>query len=210
MRYFKHKVRNNIIGLEFGNPQEPNDYEEVLPEDFQTTVRTVSEETLYSIISDRISEKKELCKVSGVLVGDKWFHTTSDSKFQYLGLRDLSSKSETEELYILGNPVIWKTMDKSLVPMTKTLIDSIITKVMELDAICHYTAEQHKQGLLNSSDKANYDFSHGWPNGFIEEPLPPALPDEVVDEPLPSNPPVIAAYLDYVPTPTPEWMNYSE
>lgn len=119
---------------------------------------------------EAIKAKRFERKAAGVNVGGKWFHTDNEeSRVQQLGLKDLARDTLAAGgtmqtvLQKLGQNIAWKTMDGTRVPMTAQLAFDVVAAVGDLDALCHYVADQHEAAMRASPDPAAYDFSGGWP-----------------------------------------------
>jgi hypothetical protein len=125
-----------------------------------------------------IKAERERRKTGGVKVNiagvGKWFHTDNDSRIQQLGLKDRARDllgaggAMTDNIFILGQQVNWKTMDGSFVPITAQATFDIVSAVGDLDAVQHATAEAHKAAMEASADPASYDYSTGWQAIFGE------------------------------------------
>lgn len=118
---------------------------------------------------EAIKAKRSAVKDGGAKVGTKWFQTDSDSRIQYLGLKDkardamMAGGTSTTILYQLGQPIMWKTYDNSFVQVTVQLAIDIVAAVSDLDAGSFAKAEQHRMAMMTAVDPAAYDFSFGWP-----------------------------------------------
>jgi hypothetical protein len=96
----------------------------------------------------------------GVLVGDTWFQTDSDSRSKYLGMKlmgnDLSASAQ------------WKTLNGNLKSLTPQVITDIINAITVSDQALMMAAEAKKIELFASSSPATYLVTSGWPISFIE------------------------------------------
>ena len=121
---------------------------------------------------EAIKVERDHRKAGGVLVNGKWFHSDSDSRIQYLGLKDRARDllgtggAMADNITILGHPVKWKTMDGSMVDVTAQVAYDIVTAVGDLDAQLFLIAETHKSTMETSLDPTSYDYSTGWPQSF--------------------------------------------
>lgn len=120
----------------------------------------------------RIKEKRDIVKASGVKVGTKWYHTDTDSRIQHLVLKDqardlvAAGLPDTARLQKLGQDVRWKTMDGSFIYLTVKHAFDIVAAVGDLDAAAFAVAETHRTAMESSADPAFYDFSGDWPEIF--------------------------------------------
>lgn len=127
-----------------------------------------------SIKAERHQRKAGGIKVT-VSGTDKYFHSDTDSRIQYLGLKDrardilAAGGTMADPIVILGQPVVWKTMDGSFVPITVQIAFDIVAGCAELDALLFGTAEGRKAVMEASADPAAYDASAGWPAAFGEQ-----------------------------------------
>lgn len=124
------------------------------------------------IITERLSNEQaiawEAIKVErdsrerdgGTKVGDKWFHSDSDSKIKQITLMMLGDN-------IPAN-LQWKTMDGSFVLMTPVLAMQIFQTASANVPTIYARAELHKQAMLQVAEPLKYDFSTGWPQTFAE------------------------------------------
>jgi len=94
-------------------------------------------------------------QLSGIKVGNYWFHSDNSSRIKYLGLLMIGAN-------IPAN-LQWKTMTGVFVTMTQTLAGQIFSAIAAFDSQSFIKAEQHKAAMQASSDPLSYDFSTGWP-----------------------------------------------
>src|SRR5690606_3496912 len=93
-------------------------------------------------------------KFNGVYVSNKWFHTDTFSRTQWLGMMMLGQN-------VPG--IQWKTMDGTFVTITPTLVQDVFQAISVADSAIFQNAEIHRLAMEASIDPANYDFSTGWP-----------------------------------------------
>lgn len=119
-----------------------------------------------------IQEIRDGLKSKGVQVEGKWFHSDSDSRIQYLALKDISrdildSGGDISSLIKISNrSVDWKTMDGSFITLTVGLVLEIVKKLAELDNTLFLVAQNHKEKMLAAKDPSVYSYKQGWPKGF--------------------------------------------
>lgn len=114
------------------------------------------------------SERKSRVN-GGVQVGDHWYHTDVDSRVQHMQLsRDADAiiaagGSLSDQLLVGGNPVIWKTMANTFLPMTAGLAQSVVEAIKLLDAQAFARAEALRAQIEASEDPEAIDITAGWP-----------------------------------------------
>ena len=111
---------------------------------------------------EEIKAERDEKKAGGVKVGDKWFHSDDTSRIQQIGLVMMGAN--------LPANLMWKTMDGSFILMTQTLAGQIFQTIAYSDQNIFKVAETHRMNMEASDDPANYDFSQGWPETFLEGP----------------------------------------
>jgi hypothetical protein len=123
-------------------------------------------------IWSRIQQIRDAHYAGGVQVGEHWFHTDLDSKVLYLSLKDSgrdmldAGGALTDVITVAGYPVLWKTMDGTMVPMTIQLGNDIVAAAKQLQAQVFAVAEGYHEALLESKAPAKMDFTSGWPPMF--------------------------------------------
>lgn len=125
---------------------------------------TQAEVDAYSLTQDRatvwarIKAHRDQCKAEGVKVGDKWFHSDVDSRIQQLALVMMGANVP---------PVAWKTMDGSFATMSQALAGQIFQATAARDMAVFSAAEQHRAAVNASTDPLSYQFTAGWPAGYV-------------------------------------------
>lgn len=110
----------------------------------------------------------------GVLVSANWFHTDTDSRIKWLGLKDsardmLIAGAEPSQLVMVDDETVpWKTMTGEFIPVTAQLALDVVEAVKVLDSKLFKRAEQHWALMLASADPGAYDYSSGWPDRFAD------------------------------------------
>jgi hypothetical protein len=112
-----------------------------------------------------IQAERDRRKFAGVFIPSvgKWFHSDDSSRIQTIGLVMMGAS--------LPNGIMWKTLDNSFVPMTRTLANQVFQAVGAKDVAIFTTAEQHKLQVFASNDPINYDFltlTPKWPKIYGE------------------------------------------
>lgn len=99
-----------------------------------------------------------------VMVGgvQKWFHSDDPSKIKQLAL------VKAADLNQMPADLQWKTMDRSFVLMTNEIAYAVYIEAMMMSTRIFAIAEQHRQGIMASTDPENYDWSTNWPQMFSE------------------------------------------
>lgn len=108
----------------------------------------------------KIQTERDRRKVSGVKVGENWYHSDDTSRIQQLGLVMFGENMPTG--------IMWKTLSGSFVEMTPTLALQIFSAVASSDMAIFSKAEYHKANMYASSDPASYDYLTGWPLSYGE------------------------------------------
>jgi hypothetical protein len=114
-------------------------------------------EQVKSVMWDKIKASRDMRKSGGFKVGQKWFHSDTESRIQQIGLVMAGAAVPA---------VPWKTMDGSFETMTPTLAGQIFQSAFALDAALFGKAEEHRALMELSADPGSYDFSTGWPENF--------------------------------------------
>lgn len=121
-----------------------------------------------------IKAKRDALKAGGVKVGTKWYHSDTDSRIQFIGLKDqardliAAGQPDSTRLQKLGQDVKWKTMDGTFIFLTVKHAFDIATAIGDLDAMAFAAAETHRTAMEASADPAAYDFSTGWPQVYAD------------------------------------------
>ena len=129
-------------------------------------------EVIISNIKNEIDKIRDKLKNGGVKVGDHWFHSDSDSRIQYLGLKDLARDiptnggNDSSTIQILGSDVKWKTLTGDFIPLTVSLVFKIVSTISEWDASLFLISQNHKDALAKAIDPSKYFYNTGWPKGF--------------------------------------------
>jgi len=108
----------------------------------------------------------------------KWFHSDSKSITQHLAnvrkadIHIASGGSPGGILTVSVDGIIksidWKTMDSTWVPLTARIAQDVVVAIESMVAKCYGVAEYHNTMMRASVDPANYDYSTGWPEHFVE------------------------------------------
>lgn len=120
-------------------------------------IQTQAWEAIKAERTKRMNEGGFHVVVNGV---QKWFHSTQESRIQYIGLVNFGDNLPTD--------ISWKTMDGSFVTMTPSLANSLIGHAAISDQTIFAAAEAHRAAMLQVIDPLTYDFSAGWPTAFWE------------------------------------------
>lgn len=103
-----------------------------------------------------------------------WFHSDNSSRIQQMRLEEKAKQvlagrgTEEDVLEISGQPVLWKTMDGSFVPMTAGLALEIGRSAEATEAALFQMAEQHNAAMRQLANPTAYDFFVGWPLAYWE------------------------------------------
>lgn len=119
------------------------------------------------------AERDRRTETGGYKVGASWFHSDQKSRSQQLGLARRADRIEAAAGNLdaamqdsEGNPIAWKTMNGSFVPMTARLAQQIAAAAESADLANFKAADAHKAAMEASADPSAYDFSAGWPAVF--------------------------------------------
>jgi hypothetical protein len=123
---------------------------------------------------EAIKASRDLRKSLGVNVNGVWFHSDTESRIQWLGLKDsardvlAAGGNMLSPLQKLGQNVMWKPMGTDTKVLTTVqLAFDVVAAVGNLDAYLFYVADQHKAASAAAVHPQLYDFSAGWPAHFI-------------------------------------------
>ena len=125
---------------------------------------------------ERIKARRDQVKSGGVKVGTKWYHTDTESRILYLGLKDqardiiTAGQPDSMRLQKLGQDVRWKTMDGTFIYLSAKHAFDIVAAVGDLDAMAFTAAEIHAAAMAAADNPFEYDFSTGWPSSYAPEP----------------------------------------
>lgn len=123
----------------------------------------------------------------GVLVSGHWFHSDVISRIKWLALKDtvhdmkLAGAQPTDAIMVDGEAIMWKTMAGAFVPVDLAMVGDVVEAIKVLDKRLFKAAEVHRMQLLAAHDPANYDYSTGWPQRYVDT---LAAPIAQVEEPL--------------------------
>ena len=108
---------------------------------------------------ERIKAKRDnLGSTGGYKVGDKWFHSTVESRIQNLGLIAIGANVPAD--------LDWKTMDGSFIQMTPALAGQVFAAAVAQDLALFAAGEAHRAAMEAAADPSVYDFSGDWPVAF--------------------------------------------
>lgn len=106
-------------------------------------------------------------------LGPKWFHSDLKSQIQQTNLlldaRDIRAAGGdmfTPFTAPAGGDLMWKTMDKSVVPMTPDLAIKVAAAAKAQDMTLFYRSAVLEAIINNSQDPASIDIKAGWPETF--------------------------------------------
>lgn len=108
----------------------------------------------------RIKAERDRRKFGGVNVSEKWIHTDTFSRTQWLAMSMMGAALPEIE---------WTTMDDSMVITTPELAQQVFQAIAAQDSILFEQAKVHKAAMEASADPANYDFSTGWQPTFEDQ-----------------------------------------
>jgi hypothetical protein len=145
-----------------------------------------------------IKADRDRRKEAGFKVGNEWVHSDLFSRSQWLGLKDnardtlVAGGSMASALHDSdGQPIVWKMLDGSFVPVTAQLAFDVVAAVTRSDMAIFKVAEQHNAAMRAAEDPSAYDYTAGWPQTYAEsaeiQPVDPETipPEEPAPDPAP-------------------------
>lgn len=141
---------------------------------FTTTPRPIDQ--VIHPVWERIQSQRDAVSAGGVLVAGQWFHTDLDSRIRYVGLLRITDAmkaggargSDTVVNPTTNDPILWKVMDGSRVPLTVQTVDDIFAAVTLLDMAAFDVAEAHKAAMMLLGNPFDYDMQAGWPQTYAD------------------------------------------
>ena len=141
---------------------------------FATTPRPIEQAT--QPVWERIQSQRDAVSAGGVLVAGQWFHTDLDSRIRYVGLLRITDAmkaggaigSDTVVNPTTNDPILWKVMDGSRVPITVQMVDDIFAAVLLLEMAAFEAAEVHKAAMMLLGNPFDYDMQAGWPQTYAD------------------------------------------
>lgn len=128
------------------------------------------------LVWEKIKAERDRRKTLGVKAGGHWFHSDTDSRVQWLGLKDtardlfeIPGNSFGTFIELLGQIVSWKTLTGDFVQVTIQLALDVTQATKELDAILFKVAETHRFAMQASVNPEEYDYSGNWPTTIDDE-----------------------------------------
>lgn len=131
-----------------------------LKETLDHPVTNVSVEQARADQWTRIMELRDKRVAGGVLVGDKWFHTDTDSLIRYLALLAAGDN--------IPAGIRWKTMDGSFVDVTPELVRQVYAASVTANNATFQRAETLRTEIDASDTPMSIDIQTGWPPIFGE------------------------------------------
>ena len=106
-----------------------------------------------------IKDERDRRKFNGVFVMDKWIHTDTYSRTQWMAMVMMG----------VSLPVIpWTTMDTTTINTTPALANAVFQGTAALDTQLFGYAAGLIQAVINSNDPNSVDITTGWPLTFGE------------------------------------------
>lgn len=122
---------------------------------------------------DQIKAHRDVLQEAGCKVGADWFHNDLKSRSQWERMANRSAGMADADPYLVGGqPVPWKTMGGSFVPLTAGKIRQVVEAFELREAAIFAKAEQHKAALAAKTTVEGmiaYNWLAGWPMSFYEE-----------------------------------------
>lgn len=175
-------VAKNYPGVGCSVVGDPNVYENI---QWESTI--ISKETLDGLllntirsnIWEEIKAYRDKRKFLGIYVSGSWFHNDSDSRTQWLGLKDkardvLANGGTSTSVLTINHPqygivpIQWFTMSGALVTVTVQLAFDIVEKTGDLDGVLYGIGQYHRAQLYSSPTPETYNYKVGWPPVYGE------------------------------------------
>lgn len=122
---------------------------------------------------EQIKAHRDALQEAGCKVGADWFHNDLKSRSQWERMANRSAGMADADPYLVGGqPVPWKTMGGTFVPLTAGKIRQVVEAFELREASIFAKAEQHKAALAAKTtveDMIAYNWLAGWPVSFYEE-----------------------------------------
>ena len=104
--------------------------------------------------SKGIKDERDRRKLNGVLVRDKWIHSDTYSRTQWMAMVMMGA----------GIPSIeWTTMDGTSITTSQTLAGQVLQAYAQLDAAVFGHAKALIEQVNASTDPSSIDITTGWP-----------------------------------------------
>lgn len=121
-----------------------------------------------------VKAQRDNRKSGGVFVDSFWIHTDDPSRIQWLGIKDTARDNiaaggkMTDLIKIMGQTLLWKTLDNQFVPVTNQLAFDVVQATKNLDAILFSQAETKRAQINMMSDPTSLDTTKGWNKTYTE------------------------------------------
>lgn len=126
-----------------------------------------------------VKQYRDKRKFMGIYVDGNWYHNDSDSRTQWLGLKDkardvLNNGGSMQSVLTINHPtygvvpIQWSTMSGTLVPVTVQLAFNIVEKTGDLDGLLYGIGQYHKAQIFNSQLPEEYNYKTLWPPVYGE------------------------------------------
>lgn len=104
-----------------------------------------------------IRAERDRRKFNGVFVSDKWIHTDTYSRTQWMGMVIMGASVPA---------IAWTTMDNTTITTSQALAGAVFQATATLDATLFAYAKSLMSQVDASSDPASVDIAAGWPATF--------------------------------------------
>ena len=105
-----------------------------------------------------IRAERDRRKFNGVYVSNKWIHTDTYSRTQWMGMVMMGASVPAIE---------WTTMDNTTITTSQALAGAVFQATATLDATLFAYAKSLIAAVDASSDPASVDITTGWPATFV-------------------------------------------
>lgn len=108
-------------------------------------------------IHTAIRAERDRRKFNGVFVSDKWIHTDTYSRTQWMAMVMMGASVPA---------IAWTTMDNTTITTSQALAGAVFQATATLDATLFSYAKSLMSQVDASSDPASVDIAAGWPATF--------------------------------------------
>lgn len=109
------------------------------------------------VIHAAIKAERDRRKFNGVFVSNKWIHTDTYSRTQWMGMVMMGANVPT---------IQWTTMDNTTIATSQALANAVFQATATLDATLFSHAKSLIAAVDASNDPASVDITTGWPATF--------------------------------------------
>lgn len=104
-----------------------------------------------------VKVERDRRKFNGVFVSNKWIHTDTYSRTQWMGMVMMGAAIPA---------ISWTTMDNTTITTSQSLANAVFQATANLDATLFAYAKTLIETVEESNDPASIDITTGWPATF--------------------------------------------